>query len=71
MKHLIGSILLVLSSLISFGQLGSLKGVLQDEDDGERLVGAYIRIVGTYGAAISDENGAFEIKNIKFYKVKR
>jgi outer membrane receptor protein involved in Fe transport len=65
MKHLIGSILLVLSSLISFGQLGSLKGVLQDEDDGERLVGAYIRIVGTYGAAISDENGAFEIKNIK------
>jgi outer membrane receptor protein involved in Fe transport len=64
MRSLIGSLLIVLS-LTSFAQLGTLKGVLEDAENGEKLVGAYVRIVGTYGAAISETDGSFIIKNIK------
>jgi len=65
MKRLIGSIAIVLTAFCSFAQLGTLKGVLSDEESGEKLVGAYVRIVGTYGAAISEVDGSFIIKNIK------
>lgn len=65
MKHLIGSIALCFLSVLSFAQLGSLKGELTDDETGEKLFGAYVRIVGTYGAAISEEDGTFEIKSIK------
>lgn len=64
MRSLIGSILIFLS-LFSVAQVGGLKGTLQDSENGEHLVGAYVRIVGTYGAAISEVDGSFEIKNIK------
>ena len=65
MKRLTGSICALLFALVSFAQLGTLKGVLSDEETGEKLVGAYVRIVGTYGAAISEPDGSFAIKNIK------
>ncbi|MDA8886261.1 TonB-dependent receptor [Bacteroidia bacterium] len=65
MKHLIGSILALCLTISSFAQLGTLKGVLTDEQTGEKLVGAYVRIVGTYGAAISEVDGSFKIENIK------
>ncbi|PCJ64637.1 MAG: hypothetical protein COA58_12935 [Bacteroidetes bacterium] len=65
MKHLIGSIIAVCLALSSFAQLGTLKGVLSDQESGEKLVGAYVRIVGTYGAAITEVDGSFIIKNIK------
>jgi hypothetical protein len=45
--------------------MGNLKGKLTDETTGENLVGAYVRVVGTYGAAISEADGTFIIKNIK------
>ena len=64
MRSLIGSILIFLS-LFSVAQVGGLKGTLQDSENGEHLVGAYVRIVGTYGAAISEVDGSFEITNIK------
>ena len=65
MKHLIGSIALCFIAALSFAQSGTLKGELTDNETDEKLFGAYIRIVGTYGAAISEEDGSFEIKNIK------
>ncbi len=65
MKHLIGSLILCLVSFLSIAQVATLKGVLQDAETSEKLIGAYVRIVGTYGAAISDERGGFVIKNIK------
>jgi outer membrane receptor protein involved in Fe transport len=64
MRLLIGSIL-VFSALFSHAQMGNLKGKLTDDNSGENLVGAYVRVVGTYGAAISEADGTFIIKNIK------
>ena len=64
MRYLIGSIFLFIA-IITQAQVGSLSGKLTDENSNENLVGAYVRVVGTYGAAISDENGSFVIKNIK------
>ena len=64
MRLLIGSIL-AFSALFSHAQMGNLKGKLTDESTGENLVGAYVRVVGTYGAAISEADGTFVIKNIK------
>jgi outer membrane receptor protein involved in Fe transport len=65
MKRLTGSILGLVIALISYAQTGTLQGVLSDQESGEKLIGAYVRIVGTYGAAISDEKGFYSIKNIK------
>ncbi|MEN8731905.1 MAG: carboxypeptidase-like regulatory domain-containing protein, partial [Bacteroidia bacterium] len=65
MKHLIGSIVAICISLSSLAQLGTLQGVLTAEENGEKLVGAYVRIVGTYGAAISEIDGSYKIENIK------
>ena len=65
MKRLTGSILGLLCTLFSIAQNGTLKGVLTDQESGEKLVGAYVRIVGTYGAAISEVDGSFKIANIK------
>ena len=53
MRLLIGSILTLLT-FFSHAQMGNLKGKLTDEITGENLVGAYVRVVGTYGAAISE-----------------
>jgi outer membrane receptor protein involved in Fe transport len=65
MKRLTGSILTLFLALAGYAQLGTLQGVLSDEESGEKLVGAYVRIVGTYGAAISEPDGRFRIKDIK------
>lgn len=64
MRGLIGSICFI-GWISLLAQSGNLNGQVLDEDSNEPLIGAYIRIVGTYGATISDENGKFEIKNIK------
>tara|TARA_B110000902_G_scaffold50352_1_gene57775 strand:+ start:11777 stop:14590 length:2814 start_codon:yes stop_codon:yes gene_type:complete len=65
MKHLIGSILGLCLAISSYAQLGTLQGVLTAEEDGEKLVGAYVRIVGTYGAAITEADGSYKITGIK------
>lgn len=65
MKHLTGSIIALLISVASLGQVGSLQGVLTDESSNENLIGAYVRIVGTYGAAISEIDGSYKIEGIK------
>ena len=65
MKRLTGSILGLLCTLFSIAQNGTLKGVLTDQENGEKLIGAYVRIVGTYGAAITEVDGSFKIPNIK------
>ena len=65
MKHLIGSILALVISISCFAQTGTLRGTLVDEESGENLIGAYVRLVGTYGAAISEIDGSFKIENIK------
>ncbi|MGB0849751.1 MAG: TonB-dependent receptor domain-containing protein [Bacteroidia bacterium] len=65
MKHLIGSIVGLLLTVVSMAQTGTLRGVLTDEESGEKLVGAYVRIVGTYGAAISEVDGSYLIEGIK------
>ncbi len=64
MKHLIGSILCLMMALVGMAQ-GTLKGVLEDQETGEKLVGAYVRIVGTYAAAISEPDGSYRIENVK------
>ena len=65
MKRLTGSILGILVTLFSIAQNGTLKGVLTDKESGEKLIGAYVRIVGTYGAAITEVDGSFKIPIIK------
>ena len=65
MKNLIGSILALFIAVTSVAQTGRLSGVLTDEETGEKLVGAYVRLVGTYGAAITEVDGSYLIENIK------
>lgn len=65
MRRLIGNVLLWCAVTAVYAQTGNLKGRLSDEVTGEELVGAYVRIVGTYGAAISNADGTFLIENIK------
>lgn len=65
MRNLIGSILFLLVSVSAIAQSSRLMGTLTDEDSGEPLVGAVIRVVGTYGAAISEPDGSYLIENIK------
>lgn len=44
---------------------GSLQGKITDEETGEALFSAYVRVVGTYDAAVTDENGFYRIDGIK------
>lgn len=44
---------------------GSLQGVITDEETGEQLFSAYVRVVGTYSGATSDDKGYYRIDNIK------
>ncbi|MCS7073505.1 MAG: TonB-dependent receptor, partial [Bacteroidia bacterium] len=46
-------------------QTGTLKGIVSDKQTKETIIGASVTIVGTYKGAITDEEGKFEIKDIK------
>ena len=50
----------------SFAQTGTLAGIVSNiEDKEDVLMGAYVRIVGTYDVAITKEDGRFAIGKIK------
>ena len=54
------------SSVQAIAQKGTLAGIVFNaEDKSEVLIGAYIRIIGTYDAAISKEDGRFAMGDIK------
>jgi outer membrane receptor protein involved in Fe transport len=56
--------LLLLLSVAAVAQTGSIKGRVWDKQIDEALAGARIQVIGTYGGAIADEDGNFEIKNL-------
>lgn len=61
-------VLLIFISPLQFAQTNSIKGKIISEK-GEPILGASIIIIGTNQGASADENGRFEINNIKTEKV--
>ena len=57
----------ILSSIFTFGiaQTGNLQGIIQDAKTGEPVGGVTIFVIGTYKGGFSDQDGKFEIKDIK------
>ena len=56
-------------SLFSFGQTGSVSGVVSDSL-GQRIMGAAIVVKGTNSGSITDENGNYRIFLLLIFYVK-
>lgn len=67
MKFLKLYIILAIVALSNFcwAQNGSLSGVIKDAATKETVIGATVKIVGTYLATASDADGKYQIQNIK------
>lgn len=55
-------LLLVFSASATFGQTGTISGVIKAEADGEPLFGATIKVKGSNTISITDLNGGYTIK---------
>ncbi len=62
MKNLLLTITILLCSLYSFAQKGTIRGTLIDDVNGEPLLGATVLIVGTNTGAITDLDGQYSIE---------
>ncbi|NVO01549.1 MAG: TonB-dependent receptor [Bacteroidetes bacterium] len=56
--------ILTFLSIISFGQTGSITGVVKDPKTKETIVGANVIIKGTTNGSSTDFDGKYEIKNL-------
>jgi outer membrane receptor for ferrienterochelin and colicin len=59
-----GLALVVMTTIVAFSQTGSVKGVVQDDETGETIVGANVIIKGTSNGTLSDANGLFLIEGV-------
>ncbi|MCZ2355736.1 MAG: carboxypeptidase-like regulatory domain-containing protein [Bacteroidia bacterium] len=64
-RILLGIICWALPCVALFAQHGNLKGTLQDKQTGETIIGGNVFIIGTYKGAVTNENGAYQITDIK------
>jgi TonB-dependent receptor len=71
-KSILGFIIILISSLVSHAQTGSIEGVATDKKNKEALPGVTIILDGTSIGASADINGHFLLSNLKpgRYKVK-
>ncbi len=65
MKKIIISIIIVLTSLSTFAQNGSIIGSILDAKTKEALIGANVIVEGTSTGAVADLDGSFIIRNLK------
>jgi len=65
MRKLIAVILWLASCPLAFGQSNSLTGTVQDESSGEPISGAVVQIENSFSAAVTDNEGKFELRNLK------
>lgn len=64
-KKLLFALAALLASMsAAVAQVTRVAGIVVAEDDGEPVVGAYVRVKGTDFGALTDIDGRFEIKNI-------
>ena len=64
MRILIITMFLLTSAIYSFGQLGSIAGLVFDRRQGKGLAGANIILVGATRGCISDSSGNFKLDSI-------
>ena len=64
MRKLTLSLLLLVLSIVSFAQTGTIKGVITDSNSGETLVGTTILIQGTTQGTITNFDGEYVIPNL-------
>jgi len=64
MKRFLLAFLVLLIPAVALAQ-GSLRGVVTDTD-GEPLIGASVQVTGTNQYALTDNNGAFSIGNVRY-----
>lgn len=55
---------MVLTTIVAFSQTGSVKGIVEDIETGETVVGANVIIKGTASGTLSDANGLFLIEGV-------
>lgn len=63
-KFLLSSIILLLVSLVSFAQTGSIKGTLTDAKTNEAMLGTAVRVEGTQIGTQTDLQGNFELARV-------
>lgn len=57
-------VVLIFISSPALAQTGSIKGILQDEETGDAIIGGNVILKGTSQGSLTDENGQFQIINV-------
>ncbi|HYE59173.1 MAG TPA: TonB-dependent receptor [Rhodothermales bacterium] len=57
-------LLILVLPAVTFAQTGSIAGTVVDEETGETLIGANVRVVNTTLGAVSDIDGRYEIRGL-------
>src|SRR5690606_21568940 len=62
MKRLILISILTMSSILTFGQMGTIRGTVFDHGNGQTLIGANVIINNTLNGSSTDIDGQFSIQ---------
>ena len=65
MKRLISALIFLQLLSAGFSQTGILAGKVTDEETGQALTGATIRVIGTYSGGLTDARGMYRITGLK------
>ena len=63
LNRILNLIIATCLTLVSFGQIGNVSGVVSDSL-GQKIMGAAIVVKGTNSGSITDENGNYRIFNV-------
>ena len=63
LNRILNLIIATCLTLVSFGQIGNVSGVVSDSL-GQKIMGAAIVVKGTNSGSITDENGNYRIVNV-------
>jgi hypothetical protein len=66
-KKLLPLIIIILSSLLTYAQTGTIRGVVKDEND-KAVSNTSIKVEGTTIQTFTDSSGAYELKNVPYGK---
>lgn len=70
MKHKVLTLIFSLFTVVSFAQMGTIRGNIKDTKSKEDIIGATVRVEGTSLGAATDINGFFSISRVPVGKAK-
>ena len=62
MKQGIFTLSLVLLGLLSYGQTGTIRGTVTQQEDGEAVLEAFVKVAGSETGTITDLDGVYTIE---------